>query len=80
VLWETDAAYTLRRLSLVCPKIGGLTRESVAAYWTIEIPHPNVSRVLATSSGHTPEVLPGARDDLAIRLRQPAAMASETPP
>ena len=80
VLWETDAAYTLRRLSLVCPKVGGLMRESVAAYWTIEIPHPNVSRVLATSSGHTPEVLPGARDDLAIRLRQPAAMASETPP
>src|SRR6267142_4168191 len=80
VLWEADAAYTLRRLSLVCPKVGGLTRESVAAYWTIEIPHPNVSRVLATSSGHTPEVLPGARDDLAIRLRQPAAMASETPP
>jgi hypothetical protein len=37
VLWETDAAYTLRRLSLVCPKVGGLTRESVAAYWTIEI-------------------------------------------
>jgi hypothetical protein len=48
VLWETDAAYTLRRLSLVCPKVGALTRESVAAYWAIEIPHPTVSRAPAT--------------------------------
>ena len=42
VLWEIDAAYTLRRLLLACPKVGGLTRESVAAYWLVEIPHPNV--------------------------------------
>ena len=80
VLWEADAAYTLRRLSLVCPRVGALTRESVAAYWTIEIPHPNVSRAPATSAGHPPEVLLGAQDDLAIRLRrQPAELASETP-
>jgi hypothetical protein len=79
VLWETDAAYILRRLSLVCPKVGALTRESVAAYWTIEIPHPNVSRGLAPSAGHPSDVRPGARDDLEIRLRPPAARELETP-
>jgi hypothetical protein len=79
VLWETDAAYTLRRLSLVCPKVGGLTRESVAAYWTIEIPHPNVLRRPATPASPAPGISPAVRDDLAIRLRQPAARSLETP-
>jgi hypothetical protein len=79
VLWETDAAYTLRRLSLVCPKVGALTRESVAAYWTVEIPHPSVSRAPATAADHTPEVPTDARDDLEIRLRRPAARALEAP-
>jgi hypothetical protein len=79
VLWETDAAYTLRRLSLVCPKVGTLTRESVAVYWTVEIPHPAVGRAPVTAAGQTPEVLLGTGHDLAIRRRQPAAMASETP-
>jgi hypothetical protein len=79
VLWETDAAYTLRRLSLVCPKVGALTRESVAVYWTVEIPHPAVGRAPVTAAGQTPEVLSGAGHDLEIRRRQPAAMASETP-
>jgi hypothetical protein len=79
VLWETDAAYTLRRLLLVCPKVGALTRESVAAYWTIEIPHPTVVRAPAIPGGRAPEVPTDMRDDLAIRLRPPAAMASETP-
>jgi hypothetical protein len=80
VLWEADAAYTLRRLSLVCPKVGGLTRESVAAYWTIEIPHPNLSRAPAIAGGRTSAAAPAARDDLEIHLRRPAAMASEPPP
>ena len=40
VLWETDVVYTLRRLSLVCPKVGAMTRESVVAYWSVEIPIP----------------------------------------
>jgi hypothetical protein len=79
VLWETDAAYTLRRLSLVCPKVGALTRESVAVYWTIEIPHPNVARALATPAGHALEVPTEVRDDLAIRLRQTAARGLEAP-
>jgi len=79
ILWETDAAYTLQRLSLVCPKVGALTRESVAAYWTIEIPHPNVSQAQMPPAGHASQVPTDTRDDLEIRLRQPTAMASETP-
>jgi hypothetical protein len=77
VLWETDAAYTLQRLSLVCPKVGALTRESVAAYWTIEIPHPNLSRVPATPCGPAPEVPTAVQDNLEIRLRRPAARGLE---
>jgi hypothetical protein len=80
VLWEADAAYTLRRLSLVCPKIGALTRESVAVYWMIEIPHPAVARAPVTAADHPPDVPTDTRDDLEIRRRQPAAMASEPPP
>ena len=79
VLWETDGAYTLRRLSLVCPKVGALTRESVAVYWTVEIPHPAVARAPVTAADHSLDVPTGTRDDLEIRLRQPAAMASEPP-
>ena len=75
VLWEADAAYTLRRLSLVCPTVGALTRESVAAYWTVEIPHPSLGWARAAP----PEPTPEGRDDLEIRLRQPAAVAAETP-
>ena len=79
MLWETDGAYTLRRLSLVCPKVGALTRESVAVYWMIEIPHPAVARAPVTAAEHSLDVPTGTRDDLEIRLRQPAAMASEPP-
>jgi hypothetical protein len=68
VLWEADAAYILRRLSLVCPKVGALTRESVAAYWSIEIPHPTVWRPTSRT------LMPGAPvegpDDLDIRVRR----------
>jgi hypothetical protein len=77
VLWDTDAAYTLRRLSLVCPKVGGLTRESVAAYWTVEIPHPNVWR--PTSPVAMPEVPVEGPDDLEIRLRRSTAKELEAP-
>jgi hypothetical protein len=80
VLWETDPAYTLRRLSLVCPKVGGLTRESVVAYWTVEIPHPNVLRAQMPPAGHAPQVPTDTRDDLEIRLRRPTALASEASP
>jgi hypothetical protein len=79
VLWETDAAYTLRRLSLVCPKVGGLTRESVAVYWSIEIPHPAVARAAVTAADSILDVPTDTRDDLEIRLRQPAAIAAEPP-
>jgi len=78
VLWEADAAYILRRLSLVCPKVGALTRESVAAYWSIEIPHPAVSRAPVTAADQTPDVPTETRDDLAIRRRPPAVLTAET--
>jgi hypothetical protein len=77
VLWEADAAYTLRHLSLVCPKLGALTRESVAAYWTIEIPHPNVWR--PTSAAAMPEAPVEARDDLDIRVRRGVEASREAP-
>jgi hypothetical protein len=75
VLWEADTAYILRRLWLVCPKVGGLTRESVAAYWMTEIPHPNVSR--STAGAHMPEALGDGDDDLAIRVRQAVEASHE---
>ena len=65
VLWEADAAYTLRHLWLVCPKVGGLTRESVATVWLTQDPHPNVSR--STSTVSLPEARGEGDDDLAIR-------------
>jgi len=77
VLWETDAAYTLRRLSLVCPKVGALTRESVAAYWMTEIPHPNVWR--PTSAAAVPEGPVEGRDDLEIRVRRDVEASREVP-
>jgi hypothetical protein len=72
VLWEADAAYTLRRLWLVCPRVGGLTRESVAAYWSIEIPHPAVARAPVTAADCAPEIPREAQDDLPIRRRDGA--------
>ena len=77
VLWETDAAYTLRRLSLVCPKVGALTRESVAAYWMTEIPHPNVWQ--PTSAAARPEAPVEGRDDLDIRVRRDVEASREVP-
>src|SRR5919106_6232035 len=62
VLWEADVAYTLRHLWLVCPRGVGLTRESVAAYWMAEIPHPTVSR--STAAAHMPEAPGEGCDDL----------------
>jgi hypothetical protein len=78
VLWETDGAYTLRRLSLVCPKVGALTRESVAVYWMIEIPHPAVARAPVTAADHPLDVSTDIGGDLAIRRRPPAVLTSET--
>jgi hypothetical protein len=77
VLWEADAAYTLRRLWLVCPRVGGLTRESVAAYWVTEIPHPNVWR--STSAAARPEAPREGCDDLEIRVRLAVEASREVP-
>jgi hypothetical protein len=77
VLWEADAAYTLQHLWLVCPRVGGLTRESVVAYWVTEIPHPNVSR--STSAVRLPEVPGEGDDDLEIRVRWAVEARREVP-
>ena len=44
------------------------TRESVAAYWVTEIPHPTVWRM--TSTVRMPEAPVAGDDDLEIRVRQ----------
>ena len=77
VLWEADAANTLRRLSLVCPKVGALTRESVAAYWVTEIPHPTVWR--PTSAAARPEAPVDGRDDLEIRVHRGGEASRKVP-
>ena len=77
VLWEADAAYTLRRLWLVCPRVGGLSRESVAAYWLTEIPHPTVWR--STAAEARPEAPVEGSDDLDIRLRRAVEARHEVP-
>ena len=77
VLWETDAAYTLRRLSMVYPKIGALTRESVAAYWMTEIPHTDVWRPMSTAA--MPAAPMEGRDDLEIRVRRAVEASCEVP-
>jgi hypothetical protein len=76
-LTKRDAAYTLRRLSLVCPRVGGLTRESVAAYWVAEIPHPNVWRSISTAARSEAPV--EGRDDLEIRVRRDVEASREVP-
>lgn len=38
ILWDVDKNYSLSVLSLACPKSGGVTQESVAAYWHCKIP------------------------------------------
>ncbi|HEX2515059.1 MAG TPA: hypothetical protein VH257_10170, partial [Chloroflexota bacterium] len=77
VLWETDAAYILRHLWLVCPRGGGLTRESVAAYWVTEIPHPTVWRSPAPEA--RPEAPVEGSDDLDIRPRRAVEVSREVP-
>jgi hypothetical protein len=40
VLWEVSGLRNLEKLTLVCPKAGSTTRDSVEQYWEIHIPHP----------------------------------------
>jgi len=40
ILWDLDPLWNLEKLTLVCPKAGGLTRESVEVYWEVQLPHP----------------------------------------
>ena len=43
ILWEVSSDYNLQRLLLSCPKSGDITRASVEAYWTVQVPHPALS-------------------------------------
>lgn len=40
VLWDVTGLRNLERLTLVCPKAGSTTRDSVEQHWEIQIPHP----------------------------------------
>ncbi len=40
VLWDADSSYNLDSVSLICPKTGGTTRDSVSNYWSIPVPNP----------------------------------------
>lgn len=44
VLWDVNrGSFTDLKLTVVCPKAGGATRDSVEAYWEQELPHPAVT-------------------------------------
>jgi hypothetical protein len=49
VLWDLSGLRNLERLTLVCPKAGSTTRDSVEQHWEIQIPHPADS--LTTEAG-----------------------------
>jgi hypothetical protein len=40
ILWDLSSLRNLERLTLVCPKAGSTTRDSVEQHWEIQIPHP----------------------------------------
>jgi hypothetical protein len=50
ILWEVSPNYVLTRLLLSCPKAGDTSRASVEAYWTVPIPHPAFSAIVADQS------------------------------
>jgi hypothetical protein len=51
----------------------------VAAYWSVEIPHPEVARAPVTATAQTPDVPTDIGDDLAIRLRRAVEVSREAP-
>lgn len=40
VMWDADNKYNLDSVTLICPKTGGITRDSVSNYWSILVPNP----------------------------------------
>jgi hypothetical protein len=49
VIWDVTRRYVFRGLTLVCPKAGELTRDSVEIYWEKDIPLPTSTRRPAES-------------------------------
>lgn len=43
LLWQVTSDYRLAGLTLVCPRSGGLNRESVRVHWQVPVPHPALS-------------------------------------
>jgi hypothetical protein len=74
VLWETDVKYNLHKLFLACPKSGAMTRESVEAYWIVEIPHPSEST--PNEPINPPD--PDGPEDLDITLDLPDTATEES--
>ena len=68
VLWDVTGLRNLERLTLVCPKAGSTTRDSVEQHWEIQIPHP---ADLESSKSETQVV-----EDLEITLKQNAKASS----
>jgi hypothetical protein len=71
MLWEVTSAYRLKELRLVCPRSGGLTRESVQWHWDVTIPHP----ALAVEGQPPTEQV----DDLDISLDEPEEGSGSDP-
>lgn len=63
VLWDVDAAYDLKPLSLACPMAGLVSRASVEVHWQEEIPYIN-DAATAADEDHVGE------EDLALRLKK----------
>ncbi|HEX7125670.1 MAG TPA: hypothetical protein VF406_07795 [Thermodesulfobacteriota bacterium] len=72
VLWDVTPAYALRSLSLVCPKSGDTTRESVDWHWRVALDHPALA-VPVSDAGTSPD------DDLDMRLDVPQDDAGSEP-
>lgn len=71
VLWDADSNYNLDSVSLICPKSGGTTRDSVSNYWSVAVPNPIEAIQLAPNNSVKVE-----EDDLEIIPLQ--EIASET--
>ncbi len=50
VLWDADSNYNFDSVSLICPKTGGMTRDSVSNYWSVPVPNPIMQLASAIAS------------------------------
>lgn len=44
LLWDAEPGYKLGKISLVCPKAGGLTKDSIELYWRCVVPESTLVR------------------------------------